>query len=65
MSPLGSTAAFERCLCHVRYHPNSGAKADIPGLRIWTEAADPKFPLFRRHRREADMTRASLMTGAE
>ena len=30
----GSTAVFKRCLRHVRYHPNSGAKTDIPALRI-------------------------------
>ena len=30
----GSKAVFKRCLRYVRYHPNSGAKADIPALRI-------------------------------
>jgi hypothetical protein len=29
-----TTAVFKRCLRHVRYPPNSGAKADIPALRI-------------------------------
>jgi hypothetical protein len=29
-----TTAVFKRCLRHVRYYPNSGAKADLPGLRI-------------------------------
>jgi hypothetical protein len=28
------TAVFKRCLRHVRYHPNSDARADIPLLRI-------------------------------
>jgi hypothetical protein len=32
---MGSEAVFKRCLRHVRYHPNRGAKADIPALRIW------------------------------
>ena len=30
----GSMAVFKRSLRHVRYHPNSGAKADIPAFRI-------------------------------
>ena len=34
----GSTAVFKRCLRHVRYHPNSGAKADIAALRIWARS---------------------------
>jgi hypothetical protein len=28
------TAVFKRYLRHVRYHSNSGAKADMPALRI-------------------------------
>ena len=31
---FGSTTVFKRCLRHVRYRPNSGAKADIAALRI-------------------------------
>src|SRR4029077_7419548 len=32
---IGPNAVFKRFLHYVRYHPNSGAKADIPALRIW------------------------------
>jgi hypothetical protein len=33
-SPIRATCAFWRCPSHVRYHPNTGAKADTPVLRI-------------------------------
>ena len=38
MSPSWSTEVFKRRLRHVRYHPNRGAKADIPALHIWANS---------------------------
>ena len=44
MSPSWSTEVFKRRLRHVRYHPNRGAKADIPALHIWASCPEEFHP---------------------
>ena len=53
-------AVFKQFLHYVRYHPNSGAKADIPALRIWATKSSAGETRWRQRKNPGRVVRPGV-----